>query len=242
VAVCITLSLSLPEHKQVQSHPEERIDMIFPSGDRRMGVLRIQMTDDWSVKDFSGMLSGLLQSYDLIEQFQLLSETVDSESRARVREPVWTALYGQHHWPGRDFDDVLKAVSPFTIPLTIKAIHIESPGFVELLGSWNPLKVIGDAIKNWRSENTKRIAIGEKSAIERDKVRAHLAEALFKLIPKEERTQHVQRIPDIVQAVLEPSAKYLHPVISDGRIENARLLGSGPDGRGDGIGEIAIEE
>jgi hypothetical protein len=186
--------------------------------------MRLELNGAGSVKAFSALLSELARCYDLIEQFQLLCETVNREAGSNAREPVWQRLYFERYPFHQNLDEVLQSTSPFAMTLTVGSIRLESPGWMELIGSLNPLKVIADFITGCRAENTKRMAIRSNEAIQRDRIRAKFATDILKMLPERTRLEGVHRIVDITNGVIVPAALALESIASDERVEGALML------------------
>jgi len=136
---------------------------------------------------------------------------------------VWHTLYFGQYPFHLDLGETLPSTSPYAMTLEVLSIRLESPGWIELVGSLNPLKVIADFITHWRSENTKRMAIQSNESLQRDKARAKLATDILKMMPEGTRVQGVHRIVDITNAVITPTTLALQSIASDARIEGAML-------------------
>jgi len=212
--------------------------MIYPTNEFDTVVLRLNVDDNWSAQEFARLLTLVVEAYVPIEQLRVLSRAVDQEASVQAREPVWKALYTiAYKEPfGRNFGDLLKTLRPFCFPLTVGAIRISSPGWIDLVGSLNPLKVVADFITNYRAENTKRTEIDAKvynatehEKTERMRIHAELATNILALLPEHSRVESAHRIIDISQAVIEPSMTALESIVEDRRVKSADILrlGSG---------------
>jgi hypothetical protein len=212
--------------------------MIYPTNDLDLAVLHLRVDDKWSVQEFAELLTLVVEAYEPIEQLHVLSRVVDQEVSNKAQEPVWNALYSNAYTQpfGRNFDDLLKSMRPFRYSLTVGAISISSPGWIEVIGSFNPLKTIADFITHCREEKTKRMDIDAKVYIasehektERLRIKAELATNILTLMPEHSRPETAYRVVDISQAVIEPSMKALESVVRDERVQGAevRRLGQG---------------
>jgi hypothetical protein len=56
------------------------------------------------------------------------------------------------------YSRLIELASSVTEPLQIDAISYASPGWIQMIGDWNPIKVLAEFISKWRAENTKREA------------------------------------------------------------------------------------
>jgi len=128
----------------------------------RDGILRLQMSGGWGVAELGSYLSLLDEAYRLAATLSLL-----------VAEPELPFNYG---WPGLitvrgDYPE--RTVFPWSsVPpemteikalagaraglLRVHSFQLESPGWLEVLGALQPLRIIADSIARWRSENTER--------------------------------------------------------------------------------------
>jgi hypothetical protein len=214
--------------------------MIYPKSNFDAVVLRLNVNDDWSVEEFAGLLTTVVEAYTPIEQLRVLSRVVDEEASVRVREPVWSALYSNSYSQpfGRNFRDLLTSMHPFCFPLTVGAIRISSPGWIKVVGSLNPLKVVAKFITDYRTENTKRTEIDadvykatEHEKTERMRIQADLAAQILGMLPEHARVQSAHRVIDISHEVIEPSRKALESIVEDERVKSAEILrlGSGSE-------------
>ena len=90
-----------------------------------------------------------------------------------------------------DLESLISFVKTYTGTLDIESIRYGSPGWFEFIGNLNPLKVIADAIKEYREQNTIR---------ERDKQQAEIAREKHRMDAENER----RRIDgDVLRAALE---------------------------------------
>src|SRR5438094_1270484 len=119
----------------------------------RIGVLRLDFEGRWPVDHFVGLLSRLDRGYSDAGQFLLVAREPDLVDYVvqEQREAHGDASLEYHVRRGlRHLGD------PSTPQLLAKSLHHESPGWVEVLGAWNPLKVIADFMSQWRAENSAR--------------------------------------------------------------------------------------
>lgn len=149
---------------------------------------------------------------------------------SRRREPEWQA---------QSLEQVLLAVRPFVIPLAIDAVRIESPGWLQVVGNLNPLKVIADFVSKWRAENTRRLAVQVNANVERERSRTHAAieherirtefalEILRSLPTSERGPIMAERISEVIAYAVEPTTKLLEGIINDSRVLDAEVLEPG---------------
>src|ERR1017187_7191150 len=171
--------------------------MIYPSSERKLGMLHIRVRDEWTVKEFTTILTRIADGYEPLDQLDVLGGVLRDESKSKPIEPVWTTLYrNDSRMPpfGRSFEEILQSVSSFSCPLIVGGIKISSPGWIELIGNLNPLKVASDFITKYRAENTKRAKLQSDAHIaqqheitERFRIRAEFAARVLELMPEGSR-------------------------------------------------------
>jgi hypothetical protein len=122
--------------------------------------------------------------------------------------------------------------------LDIDAIKLQSPGWLQVIGNLNPLKVIADFISKWRAENTKRLQIKTTAATERERVhsesalerermlRAFALEVLRQL-PDDQRGPHASRLAEVAEYAIVPSTNALKRVADDVRVIDAEIVSVG---------------
>jgi hypothetical protein len=213
------------------------------------------------VRELNVLLSNAADTYDRLERFVLLCEFVtrevaeferlDKAQRYEERnnlDRTWYHLYFgseyyRHHSDGTDvivrpLGDVLTVVEPFATPLAIDAIRIESPGWVQLFGSLNPLKVVADFISRWRAENTKRMNIENTTCVERerirtrasvdkDRIRSEFAREILRLMPPDSRGLSADRVSEVISYVIQPSLAALEAMGEDGRVLESQVVEAG---------------
>jgi hypothetical protein len=219
----------------------------------RLAALRLRIEGLWSVEDFQRMLLTLHNVYQPIAALMFLADSIREERQRNdaLEEKdhyaqidwTWSNLYFGTVRYNRDsildrrepLSTVIAAVEPLLLPLGIDALRLESPGWVQVLGNWNPLKVMADFISKWRAENTKRMQINTTAATERERVqtqaaleqermrRAFALEVLGQL-PEEHRTRHAGRLAEIAEYAITPGTNALQQLANDRRIVGAEIV------------------
>jgi hypothetical protein len=214
--------------------------MIFPSEEKEKTSLRLKLIDTWTVQEFNELLTRLVSAYESVERCETLLTLVAAEqygSNAQDRgsnDGTWTNLFSvpARYYEGREpfwprLTDLLESVGPFSIPLTIDAVKIASPGWLQILGSFNPLKTAADFITSYRAENTKRMELSEHVGLEREKMRAKFATDILRMLPHEQRWEGALRLPEVVRTVIEPAISNLEIVARDHRLKSAEIVRPG---------------
>jgi len=113
--------------------------------------------------------------------------------------------------------------------LRMDAISYASPGWIQMVGNWNPLKVLADFISKWRAENTKREANRIKSQTDRLRIQADLAAKILEQAPKMPRDHDggTSRLIDLAEEVIKPTASYLDRIGANVHIIEAEVVKPG---------------
>ena len=130
--------------------------------------------------------------------------------------------------PPPPYEKLLELTRSLSSPLIIDAISYASPGWIQLIGDWNPLKVLSEFITKWREENTKRQENKMKYDNDRLRIQADLAAKLLDAAPKMERHEGgTSRLIDMAESVIKPATGYVARVGTDTRIVEAELVSPG---------------
>ena len=211
-------------------------------------ALRFAIDGEWSAKEFGEFLRETSEIYHRLNSIFILRQEIDAEAQrnatARENQNYDQQVFSWHSeffgrsmhnpmgfigTPPPSFEKVIDLTRSVSQPLTVDAISYASPGWIQLLGDWNPLKVLSDFITKWRAENTKRDANRMKYDNERLRIQANLAAKLLDAAPKMERYQEggTSRLIDMAESVVKPATVYIARVGNDARIINAELTRPG---------------
>jgi hypothetical protein len=211
-------------------------------------AIRFAIDGDWTADEFSNFLRETSEAYSRINSLFILRKAIDAEARfnKQAREQsnhdgqvfTWhSELFGRSfHYPmgvfGTEppsFERILELTRSFSQPLVVDAISYASPGWIQLIGDLNPLKVLADFITKWRAENTKRDANRMKFENDRLRIQAELAEKLLDAAPKMEVHHEggTSRLIDMAESVIKPATGYVQRVGNDSRIVEAELARPG---------------
>lgn len=227
------------------------------SMESHLGSLRLQIEGSWSVEEFQFLLSTIDDVYkrvatvmtlgNLLREERQRNELLKEQEHFELQDWSFAQLFGGDYYAidnGRTilrrgpFSDVILAVQPFLTPLTVDAIRVESPGWLQVIGNLNPLKVAADFISKWRSENTKRMDINTKADIERERMREEAARErermrrafaleVLKQLPEGQRAHRGARLAEIAEYAITPAVNSLEKVASDCRVIDAELVSAG---------------
>jgi hypothetical protein len=189
-----------------------------------LGILRIEIHGSWLVADLIKLLGRLEDAYKAAAAFELLADDVT----ARVRRPSSTA------------DDLLQRVTAFRLAggLRLGSLSYGSPGFVEVIGAFNPLKTVKEGITenreiNRRRDETRRLdeRVREQQAMQHEEAMARLrleAEAarfgvMNNLIDRLPRSQQSAVAAQLLQQLVGA----VEAIAADARVDSARMLEQG---------------
>ena len=211
-------------------------------------AIRFAIDGSWTIDEFARFLQETSTVYHRINSLFILRLAIDAEEmhNATVREKgnydqqelSWhSTLFGTslHHpmgsfgVPPPSYENILELTQSVSQPLLVDAISYASPGWIQLVGDWNPLRVLSEFITKWRAENTKREANRMKFDNERLRIQSELAAKLLESAPKMERHHEggTARLIDMAESVIKPATVYISQVGSNSRIIEAELVPPG---------------
>ena len=211
-------------------------------------AIRFGIDGNWTADEFANFLRETSDVYARINSLFILREAIDAESRINQQARDQSNYDGQvftwhsevfgrsmHHPMGvfgaqpPPFERLLELTRAVSQPLAVDAISYASPGWIQLIGDWNPLKVLSEFITKWRAENTKRDANLMKFENDRLRIQADLAAKLLDAAPKMEKHHEggTSRLIDMAESVIKPATGYLQRIGSDSRIIEAELARPG---------------
>lgn len=231
--------------------------MIEPPGETRLAALRLQIEGSWSVEEFQSLLLALNDVYqrvaavmtlgDLLRQEEQRNEALLKRERLDQMDWSWSTLYwgtdspygrGEFFLQREPLSRVIAGVQPLVLPLGIDAVRLESPGWVQIIGNLNPLKVMADFVSKWRAENTKRLQISTmaqterertqtEGALERERMLRGFALEVLRQLPEGPRGQHGNRLAEIAEYAITPGTNALQRVANDVRVIDAGVVNAG---------------
>lgn len=129
----------------------------------QVATLRIQIDGRWTAQDLVSTFTLLDDAYVAIAALDMRVRQMTGRPReveVRIREAMTGAREHFRSAPSMTVDEALNSARVFELGgegLLIRAMRYESPGFLEFLGSLNPLKQINDFVANWRRANLDRL-------------------------------------------------------------------------------------
>jgi len=169
-----------------------------------VGVLRVDTEGRWPVDHFLGLLGRLDGGYTDAGHFlqiarapQLLEEIVQEEREKHGEDELDRAVRRHIRHLG----------DPSVPQLLLKSVEHHSPGWVEVLGAWNPLKVVADFISQWRAENSARSRAEREAAreVQRQQM-AYYLQLLDRMDPELKERYAVQLLDDSRTAAIVTAA------------------------------------
>ncbi len=143
------------------------------------GAMRLAIGGAWTAEDLGQLLTNLNEGYQAAAAFTYLT---------RLPASMLPSLRG------RPIEEVIALAAHQTAPLSIASIRYESPGWIQVLAAWNPLKVMADCIGQWRTENSQRTRLNLQ--YQRQERAYHLE--LLKMMPPDMAAEYAGRLLDRV--------------------------------------------
>lgn len=208
-------------------------------------AIRIAIDGEWSCQDFGAFLEDTNDIYRRLNSVFVLRQALDQEAsrnrmleeenRGNDRDFSWyLQFFGfRHHFPGGTagidappYSKLIELSNSIVAPLQIDAISYASPGWIQLIGNWNPIKVLADFVSQWRAENTKREANWLNAQTERMRIQADLAAKILEQAPKmtDRYDAGTSRLVEIAEEVIRPTIRYLERYGNDARIVDAEVV------------------
>ena len=132
-----------------------------------VGVLRLDIDGHWTVKEFADLLIALRTSYVALNTLDYLARRAEDD-KERVEGLLFGVLHGND--PKASLDLLSSISLSETADLGLFSTQYNSPGWVEVIGSWNPLKVICETIIEWRKQGTERERIRSEERRQREEL------------------------------------------------------------------------
>lgn len=240
--------------------------MAFPTdAETPLGVLRVHIDGSWSAESMGRLMSDLSRHHDALGAVyfyaEALAREVQSSTRAYEQESyeerdfsVATLWFGQYveayDWrgdirfreqhPSQNFEALIALSKHFAPALCVRRISYASPGWLDVIGGWNPLKVIADAISEWRRQNTereknrldaeiKREKIRQEAETERLRVRGDVLKTVITSNAPLWQGSGSDRLVEVEQRILQPAQEFIQQLASDTRVGKVALLNAEDD-------------
>jgi len=110
-----------------------------------------------------------------------------------------------------------------TNDLRILRMQIASPGWIEVIGNLNPLKVLAEFISTWRHENTMRMQNDMQARLEQMKIQAEMLKILIENADSLKRRSSLDFISRFIVHTVEQPQQALALLANDKRIKSATL-------------------
>jgi len=145
--------------------------------DDSVGVLRAEFEGEWSLANFVSVLRRLETTYwrfVVVDEIALghvnLAMTLDQVHRDLENVRYAPVIGGGYAYEVADLASPIvrrltREVQATTRQLNLLRVEYASPGFFEVIGNLNPLKLLADAVRDWRRENTARREIESQERI-----------------------------------------------------------------------------
>lgn len=213
--------------------------------EHELADLRLGITGSWSVEAFTDFLRGVNDTYERINAVDFFVRAIQYEDHEnevlekksnysdidfRLRHMFYGfPIHGHHEVEfeqPENFDSLIAVAARYTGSLHVVSISFASPGWVELIGSLNPLKVLADAIVEWRKQNVEKEKIRQEAETERLRIRSQFAMDILRWCESitANRRDGRDRLPDIEKKVLRPAEDFIARIAGDGRITEVQIL------------------
>jgi len=198
------------------------------------------MSGSWPVSEFARLLDRLNSSYRYLNGLEFFSRALSNE-RARNEEAEereengeedhtvenllrgrWTySRYDTVQIDDVEFSDLILLAEQYTGALHLWNLRYSSPGFVEVLASFNPLKLIADFIIEWRKQNIEKERVHLEHQAKIAQIRTGAAIEVIKLA----ESLHTGRLegsrwPELSREVLLHLQSFVSDVAPDIRVGN----------------------
>lgn len=208
-------------------------------------AIRLAIDGEWSCREFGAFLEDTNDVYRRLNSVFVLRQALDQEAsnnrsleernQGNDRDFSWyLQFFGfRHHFPGGTsgpdvppYSKLIELSNAIVVPLQVDAISYASPGWIQLIGNWNPLKVLADFVSKWRAENTKREGNWLNAQTDRMRIQAELAAKILEQAPKmsDRYDAGTSRLVDLAEEVIKPTTKYLERYGNDARIIDAEVV------------------
>ena len=214
-------------------------------------VLRIDVNGDWTVPELCGLLQGTNDAYSRLNTADFFGRAAQSERGSNKAGENWS--WQEHAYytyvfsrtlrggrlPGERSGELERGVARSEAfhslvatalqcvgPLRVKAIQYSSPGCLEMIGSYNPLKALADAFSGWYKIKTE----GEKNRLDAQiaamKIEFHLRSEILRAIKPALREAEPEYVEAFVRFVIEGTHTMVLSLATDTRIRKLSLVGS----------------
>jgi hypothetical protein len=123
----------------------------------------------------------------------------------------------------------VKLVKEYSGSLDLENVRYGSPGLIEMFGSLNPLKVIADAIINWREQNTlhgQNEADSEKGRPHaehaRRRIQGDVLRAVLNSSPELWKGNN-GRLTEVSEKIIGPAMRVIAGIARDSRVADVSL-------------------
>ena len=213
-------------------------------------ILRIEISGAWSAGDLARLLDSLDENYHGLNTVHLFSYLVDKEARNnqeqvkgvrhdRTVQDIWFGVTryasskrfigAETVTPGPSLEALIRLSRNLVPDLSIARISYASPGWIEVLGSWNPLKTISDAVDAWRRQNTIRLKQKQDTDVRQEKnrldadnerlrIKASILQTILVQAPHLWSGGNTDRIAEVNEKVITPAMKLVDQIGKDSRI------------------------
>lgn len=173
------------------------------------GYIRFDIEGKWSVQEFTRLLENIRTLYvDVI--------ALDHLSNNLQRQREYDSLEST-------FKFYRTLSTRLTSDIYIQSLHFMSPGWAEMIGSWNPLKIITDFITNWRRENTERDKNTNVAELEKLRIRSEFGRFYLDKIEMIRAAGTGEDVNYIMHSVLDQMEQAVADIAKNSRVKEIQL-------------------
>lgn len=205
-------------------------------------AIRFRISGNWTCEEFGAFLHSTNDTYNRINSIFVIRRAIDNEAQRNIflgkndqlndRDYSWHNQFFTVKYysgavdlgPPSSFAQLMNVTNAFAEPLQIDAISYASPGWIQLIGDLNPLKVLSEFISKWREENTQREKVHRDSENSNLQIRCKLAARLLEVLPKMKDHDERSRLIDLVENIVEPTNTYIQGVKNNSRILEVAIV------------------
>lgn len=220
-------------------------------------ILRMSIHGYWKAADFAHLLNMIDCTYDGLNAVFFFADTIRYETaynrRVQATKNIECDSTIQDLWhgtertgsqkgtvqevtgkPGLPVESLVKLVKEYSGSLDLDNVSYRSPGCIELFGNVNPLKVMAEAITDWRAQNTlhrKEDGTGVtaeegKSGPHADFQRRHIQGDVLRAVlnsSPELWTGNNGRITEVSEKIISPAGRAIADIARDSRVIGVSL-------------------
>lgn len=192
-----------------------------------MCVLRIEVDSDWPIRDLGTLCDNIHMTFGVLAGFEAVFSDLFPPPISDLTPEEWNQEVSRRHAAGffkdnPDGFDVRRLIDNVN-PLMIRSVRMSSPGWLEVIGAFNPLKIIADFFTAYRAENTKRMKLKLDAVKHREELVMNLTIGVLKLIPKRELEAN-QQLSVLAQHLIPEIFPTLQAIAVEKKVKKLEII------------------